>query len=67
MERSTQKMQRETRQRRLIMEILSNSMDHPDALTVFRRAQDREAKVSIGTVYRTLELLGKRREGFKVL
>ncbi len=58
-------MQRETRQRKLIMEILSSSMDHPDALTVFRRAQDKKAKVSIGTVYRTLELLVKEGKALK--
>uniref|UniRef100_A0A7C3RL04 Transcriptional repressor n=1 Tax=Dictyoglomus thermophilum TaxID=14 RepID=A0A7C3RL04_DICTH len=50
-------MQRETRQRKLVSEILMESMDHPDALTVFRRAEGRGAKISLGTVYRTLELL----------
>lgn len=58
-------MQRETRQRKLIMDILKNSMDHPDALTVFRRAEDKKVKVSIGTVYRTLELLVKEGKAIK--
>lgn len=58
-------MQRETRQRKLIMDILINSMDHPDALTVFRRAEEKRAKVSIGTVYRTLELLVKEGKALK--
>lgn len=58
-------MQRETRQRKLIMDILVNSMDHPDALTVFRRAEEKRAKVSIGTVYRTLELLVKEGRALK--
>lgn len=58
-------MQRETRQRKLIMDILINSMDHPDALTVFRRAEEKKTKVSIGTVYRTLELLVKEGKALK--
>ncbi|HOJ92795.1 MAG TPA: transcriptional repressor [Dictyoglomaceae bacterium] len=50
-------MQRETRQRKLVMDILMESKDHPDALSVFRKAEEKSIKISLGTVYRTLELL----------
>lgn len=46
-----------TGQRRIILQVLSESEDHPNVETVFARARDLDASVSIATVYRTLHLL----------
>lgn len=46
-----------TGQRRLIARVLSEAEDHPDVEDVYRRALDRDSKVSIATVYRTVRLL----------
>lgn len=50
-------MYRETRQRKVVMDILKNTKEHPDALWIFQRAQEMTSKISLGTIYRTLELL----------
>ena len=47
-----------TRQRRIILGILSETEDHPDALEIFRRAVTVDASISLSTVYRTMKLLG---------
>ena len=47
-----------TRQRRIILGILSEPGDHPDALEIFRRAVALDASISLSTVYRTMKLLG---------
>jgi Fe2+ or Zn2+ uptake regulation protein len=46
-----------TRQRQLILEVLESSRGHPDAETVYVRARERDARIGIATVYRTLALL----------
>ena len=46
-----------TGQRRLILQVLSESQDHPNVETVFERARGIDSSVSIATVYRTLHLL----------
>lgn len=46
-----------TGQRRLILQVLSESEDHPNVETVFERARGIDSSVSIATVYRTLHLL----------
>ncbi len=46
-----------TRPRRVIVEILSASDDHPDALEIFRRASEIDPSLSLSTVYRTMKLL----------
>lgn len=46
-----------TDQRRIIARVLSQSDDHPDVETVYRRASDIDPKINISTVYRTLKLL----------
>ena len=48
---------RMTGQRRLIIEVLENSKDHPDVETLFERANKIDSKVSIATVYRTVKVL----------
>lgn len=46
-----------TRPRRIILEILADGDDHPDAMAIFRRAVKVDAGISLSTVYRTMKLL----------
>ncbi|MDN2581364.1 Fur family transcriptional regulator [Aquibium sp. ELW1220] len=46
-----------TRPRRIILEIISGTEDHPDAYEIFRRATVVDASISLSTVYRTMKLL----------
>ena len=48
---------RVTRPRKVIVSILSESGDHPDALEIFRRGSEIDSTVSLATVYRTMKLL----------
>ena len=45
-----------TSQRKIIAEVLSNSTDHPDVEALHFRANKIDSKISIATVYRTLNL-----------
>jgi len=45
-----------TDQRRVIARVLSDSADHPDVESVYRRATEIDPKISIATVYRTVRL-----------
>jgi len=45
-----------TGQRRLILQVLEGAGRHLDAETVFERAHRRDERVSLATVYRTLQL-----------
>ncbi|MEM7059021.1 MAG: Fur family transcriptional regulator [Pseudomonadota bacterium] len=51
-----------TRQRKVILKVLSEAEDHPDAMEVYHRALAQDASVSVTTVYRTLKLLQERGE-----
>jgi Fur family ferric uptake transcriptional regulator len=46
-----------TRPRRIIVEILTDTEDHPDAMEIFRRAVRIDKSISLSTVYRTMKLL----------
>ncbi len=46
-----------TRPRRIILQILSEYDDHPDARAIFRRAVRIDDSISLSTVYRTMKLL----------
>ncbi len=46
-----------TRQRRLLVQVLAEADDHPDANALHRRAHANDPKVSLATVYRTLSVL----------
>lgn len=46
-----------TGQRRVIARVLSEASDHPDVEELYRRARDRDERISIATVYRTVRLL----------
>nr|WP_321360631.1 Fur family transcriptional regulator [uncultured Hyphomonas sp.] len=43
--------------RRIIVEVLQEAEDHPDALILQERARMRDPSISTATVYRTLKLL----------
>ena len=45
-----------TDQRKVIIEVLSTAVDHPDVESVFKRAQTIDPKISIATVYRTIRI-----------
>ena len=48
---------RQTRQRRLVYEAVASTDTHPTAEWVFERVRRRLPRVSLGTVYRNLQLL----------
>ncbi len=45
-----------TDQRKVIVEVLSNSKDHPDVELVYKRASEIDKNIGIATVYRTIRL-----------
>ena len=45
-----------TDQRRVIVKVLSESEDHPDVESVYRRASKIDKRIGIATVYRTIKL-----------
>lgn len=49
-----------TRPRKVILAILSETDDHPDAMEIFRRAIAVDPSISLSTVYRTMKLLEDR-------
>ncbi|MGD0110393.1 MAG: transcriptional repressor [Armatimonadota bacterium] len=49
-----------TRQRRAILEILSRERGHPTGDEVYRLARRRLPRISLGTVYRNLDLLSEQ-------
>jgi Fur family transcriptional regulator, ferric uptake regulator len=51
-----------TRQRRLVLRLLAEARDHPDAMELHRRAAAEDASVSLTTVYRTLKVLEEKGE-----
>src|SRR5215207_3920567 len=50
-----------TGQRRLIAEVLSAAHDHPDVQELHRRVAERDERVSLATVYRTVKRLEAER------
>jgi len=48
---------RSTNQRTLILEIIRHGQGHLDADEVFRRARSKQPRISLSTVYRTLQKL----------
>ena len=45
-----------TEQRRVIVKVLSDSLDHPDVESVHKRAVKIDKRIGIATVYRTIKL-----------
>ena len=50
---------RVTHQRALITEIIRQGRGHLDADEIYRRAREKESRLSLSTVYRTLQMLKK--------
>ena len=50
---------RVTNQRALILEIIAQERGHLDAEEVYRRARERQSRLSLSTVYRNLQLFKK--------
>ncbi len=50
---------RATNQRALIMEIIHRGEGHLDADEIYRQAREKESRLSLSTVYRTLQMLKK--------
>lgn len=48
-----------TGQRRVILKVLEEAVDHPSVEEVYDRAKAIDSTISIATVYRTLSLLGE--------
>ncbi|WP_273787782.1 MULTISPECIES: Fur family transcriptional regulator [Bartonella] len=48
---------RVTRQRRVILDILTDTNDHPNAFEIFQRANEIDSSISLSTVYRTMKTL----------
>ena len=46
-----------TRPRRIILDILAETEDHPDATEIYERAKIIDRSISLSTVYRTMKLL----------
>ena len=54
---SPHRKHRSSQQRNLVHQIVDVAQDHPTAQTVFERARRRMSSISLGTVYRNLQLL----------
>ena len=48
-----------SRQRQMILSALNETKTHPTAQDIYERVRGRDAKISLGTVYRNLALLSK--------
>ena len=55
-EQCAQKGMRMTDQRRIIAQVIEQADDHPDVEELYRRASARDSRISLSTVYRTLNL-----------
>ena len=51
---------RMTEQRKVILRVIAEATDHPDANELYHRAYAMDGSVSLSTVYRTLSLLEER-------
>ncbi|MAI83883.1 MAG: transcriptional repressor [Rickettsiales bacterium] len=56
LEKCNSKNLKMTDQRKVIVQVLSESKDHPDVEAVYQRASKIDNKISIATVYRTIRL-----------
>ena len=55
-EQCARKGMRMTEQRRVIAQVIEAASDHPDVEELYRRAAAQDPKISLSTVYRTLNL-----------
>ena len=49
-----------TEQRKIIAQVMSESKDHPDVDELHKRVSNVDKKISIATVYRTVNFLKRR-------
>ncbi|RKX22305.1 MAG: transcriptional repressor [Candidatus Zixiibacteriota bacterium] len=54
------RFQRNSHQRNVILEELRNVKSHPTAATLYKLVRKRLPKISLGTIYRNLDLLSKK-------
>jgi Fur family ferric uptake transcriptional regulator len=54
-----QKQQRNTQQRQIVLEELRKVTSHPTATELYKAVRERLPKISLGTVYRNLDLLSQ--------
>lgn len=57
---------RDTKQRRLVLQVVQERRDHPTADTIYEAVRARDSRVSRGTVYRNLHLLSKEGDVYHV-
>jgi Fur family ferric uptake transcriptional regulator len=57
---TTHKIQRNSRQRQVILEELRKLNSHPTAAALYEVVRERLPSISLGTVYRNLDLLAKQ-------
>lgn len=50
-------MRKYSRQREIVLDILKKSYEHPTAEEIFAEAREIDKNISLGTVYRNLEIL----------
>ena len=55
-EQCAKKGMRMTDQRRVIAQVIEAAVDHPDVEELYRRASAQDSRISLSTVYRTLNL-----------
>jgi Fur family ferric uptake transcriptional regulator len=55
-EQCVKKGMRMTEQRRVIAQVIETAEDHPDVEELYRRASAQDPRISLSTVYRTLNL-----------
>ncbi len=59
-------MQRNTKQRQILLEELRKVRTHPDASEIYIAVRKRLPNVSLGTVYRNLDAMSKERKIMKI-
>lgn len=50
---------RNTPQRKVVLEVVNESLDHPTAETIYKRANEKMSGLSLATVYRNLNVLSE--------
>ena len=59
-------MNNNSKQRRLILEIIQNTKSHPTASWIYERAREKMPNISLGTVYRNIDFLQKNGDIIKI-
>lgn len=57
---------RDTKQRRLVLQVVQERCDHPTADAIYEAVRARDSRVSRGTVYRNLYLLSEEGDVYHV-